>query len=472
MDNNIKQICKNIRSGRLLEENIPMFFNRLADSYFIYAGLQLAMNYYTFYEEYCDDEELWSKDAREKAAKINVFINDNVLQFKSGSEHEEAVCNIDSMRNENMKRIDILAAYTDVFQIYEYVLNRIEYKYKDSTYTLDDEEFARDILRYIFSTEDNFTINEKIKDIIGQLPVRMTKQKYFDLLGQSIHAYKGADRDSLDNYLYMIKTSAMLHQNEDMDTNYPLLSKKKEHLSRLQFKNLSFDDYNKAFNTLKSATLSLETETSLFIGMQEIINSLYIILICYPYAGMSSSGLYKAWNSVIDIISIVNKQFIEDKKEDISEEITVKLFEIEGVQEEILYDLTILEDALYDVSINHTKITESLMLDQLMQVLIRSQKLNSNSMFINLNMQKSEEKVDEAIIDKEITDIKEQLTIAFDGLDRMVCRAVMANTINKMPVFFANRSEVMDYVRYTLDHCSDIYEKTASFEIINNIMSD
>jgi hypothetical protein len=472
MDNDIKQICKNIRSGRLLEENIPMLFNRLADSYFIYAGLQLAMNYYTFYEEYCDDEELWSKDAREIAAKINIFIRDNVLRFKSGPEHEASVCNVDSMRNVNMKRIDILAAYTDIFQIYEYVLNRIEYKYKDSSYTFDDEEFARDILRYIFSTEDNFTINEKIKDIIGQLPVRMTRQKYFDLLGQSIHAYKGADRDSLDTYLYMIKTSAMLHQVEDMDTYYPLLSEKKERLAQLQFKDLSLDEYNIAFNTLKSATLTLETETSLFIGLQEIINSLYILLLCYPYAGMSSSGLYKAWDCAIDIIGKVNKRFIEDKKEDISEEITVKLSEIEGIQEEISYQLTLLEDALYKVNLNHTKLTESLMLDQLMRVLLRSQKLNSNSMFIELDMLKSEEKVDETLIDKEITDLKEQIAIAFDGLDRIVCRAIIANTINKMPVFFSNRSEVMDYVRYTLEHCSDIYEKAASFEIINNIMSD
>lgn len=472
MDNELKLICKNIRKGKMLEENIPQLFSKLADIYYVYALLQLAMNYYTLYEEYCDEEELWSVDAKEKCAKINEFIRDNVLNFKSGIEHEEAVGYIDSIRKDNMNRMDVLTSYTDVFQIYEYVLNRIEYRFKENPYDIDDEEFAREILRYIFKTDDNFVINEKIKEIIGQLPVRMTKQKYFELLAQSIHAYKGADKDSLDTFLYMIKTSAMLHQNKDMESFYPHLADKKKHMEKLQFKNLSLEEYNTALSMLQDATKTLEKETSLFLTLQEIINSLYTILICHPYAGMAPCQEHKAWDSALEIVNKVNIRFVKKEKEDISEEIAEMLAEMEGLQEEISYDLTVLEDVLYNVSMHHRKLMQSLMLEQLLQVLIRTQKLNSDSKFIDLDMLDVEEKVDESLINKEIAELTEKLSIAFSGMDRMVCRAIMANTINKMPVFFSSRNEVMDYVRYAIEHCFDSSEKAASYEIINDIMSE
>ncbi|NLC19329.1 MAG: hypothetical protein GX757_08970 [Clostridiales bacterium] len=472
MDNELRKICRTIQRGKRLEESIPVLLNKLADVYYVYAGLQLAMNYYTLYQDYCDEEELWSGDAVDRTKSVNTFIREHLFDFKSGQEHEEAVLTIDAIRKDNMKRMDVLTAYTDIFQIYEYVLNRIEYKYKENPYNIDDEEFAREILRYVFNTEDNFAINEKIKEIIGQLPVRMTKQKYFDLLGQSAHAYKGAERDTFDTFLYMIRTSAMLHKNEDMDKCYPQLADKKSYLEKLQFKNLSHEEFNEAFDMMKAAISILEKETTIFITLQEIINSIYIILICYPYAGMSQSEEHKAWDSAFEIIRKVNASFIKGEKDDLSEEIADKLSEIEGIQEDIAYDLTILEDTLYTVGMNYKELTQSLMLDTLMQVLARSQKLNSDSIFIDLDLVYEEGKVDEQLINRELNELKEQLSAAFDSLDRMVCRAIMANTLNKMPVFFSNRTEVMDYVRYTIEHCFDMHEKAASYEIINKIMSE
>ena len=36
----------------------------------------------------------------------------------------------------------VIAAYTDVFMIYEYVLNRVEYRFKGDIKPLDDQEFT------------------------------------------------------------------------------------------------------------------------------------------------------------------------------------------------------------------------------------------------------------------------------------------------------------------------------------------
>jgi hypothetical protein len=116
---------------------------------------------------------------------------------------------------------------------------------------------------------------------------------------------------------------------------------------------------------------------------------------------------------------------------------------------------------------------ESLMSGKLMQVLLRTQKLLSNSLFVDLSDTGAEEEtVDEERVEKEAKALEEELTVLFTSSDRMISRAVMANTINKMPVFFADHKEVMDYVLYSLQRCSDNYEKAACFEIINEIMAE
>jgi hypothetical protein len=188
---------------------------------------------------------------------------------------------------------------------------------------------------------------------------------------------------------------------------------------------------------------------------------------------MVSSGNEAAMVAAISVISEINDIFVTQEKKELPEELMEKFTDMEGVQEEISYDITAMEDALYEIKENHKSFTESLMLEQLLQVLLRTQSLLSNSLFINLEEKEEEEAtVDEDMVQKEVKALEAELTQIFDGHDRMISRAVMANTINKMPVFFADHKEVMDYVRYSLERCTDIFEKAACTQIINTIMSE
>ena len=56
-----------------------------------------------------------------------------------------------------------------IYLRYEYALNRIEW-FKKTDHIEDDEEFSRMVLRYIFDSEDNVIVNDRIQDI-GQLPI-------------------------------------------------------------------------------------------------------------------------------------------------------------------------------------------------------------------------------------------------------------------------------------------------------------
>jgi hypothetical protein len=367
--------------------------------------------------------------------------------------------------------MNILTAYTDIFQTYEYVLNRLEYRFKPTVEPVDDTEFSKEILRYIFSSEDNFVINEKIREIIGQLPIRMTRQKYFELLGDSIDSYLGADQSALDTYLYMLRTSAMLYHAEGMEEAYPELVKKLQLLKTIDYKSITKKDYDKALILLEAATLILEADTTAYFSLQEIANEVYTMLLCSTYYGMAENEYKAEAESAVAIIREVNDLFLKEDKTEPREELLDQFTDLEGVQEEISYDLSLLEDALFEAGHTHRGLVRSMMLEQLLQILLLSQKLLSGSLFIELEEQE-EGTVDEETVNREKASLTEELALLFDGQDRMVSRAVIANTINKMPVFFKNHTEVMNYVRYSLERCSDAFEKAACVEIINSILAE
>ncbi|MDF2538214.1 MAG: hypothetical protein K0S76_1235 [Herbinix sp.] len=472
MDKKIINISRDIRSAKLLDENIPMLFNFLADQYHAYAAVKLVMHYETFYEIYLEEQDSWSSEAVEIATQINKIIKLNILSGSQGTEAQESILLADELRNSIMKRMSILTQYTDIFQIYEYVLNRIEYRFKEECITSGDDEFAKEVLRFIFDTEDNFIVNEKIKEIIGQLPIRMTKQKYFDLVKDSILLYNGADQSSLYTYLYLLRTSAMLDQNGDMETYYKDLWQYKTYLSGLAYKDLTEADFTEAERILKLATEVLNREVTIYYSLQEIINEVYALLLCEPYAGMAQNNNPDREKAIIAILNGINQSFEQMQGLDIDTELIDKFSVIEGVQEELVENISLLEDVLHEVDKNHRGLAESMMLDKLLNVLLRTKDLLSNSLFIDWKDETSDKTATEDEVRAEADKLINDLSVLFSGQDRTVSRAVMANTLNKIPVFFKDHKEVMDYVRYALEKCTDIYEKTACMEIINVIISE
>lgn len=472
MNKRIRHLSQEVRSGKQLQENIPQLFNTMADHYQTYASVRLVMHYFSFYESYLDEENTWGVQAKETIGRINHIIQENILNGCVGAAREKAICETDVLRKEISKRMNVLTTYTDIFQIYEFVLNRLEYRFKEELEPVDEEEIEKEILRYIFAEEDNLVINEKIREIIGQLPIRITKQKYFDLLHGSLNAYLGADEVSLQTYLYMLRTSAMLYREEGMEECYPELAKRMDQLSKVDYKNITKEVYDQCVSALQVATLMLEIDTTIYFGLQEIVNEVYAMLLCSTYAGMVDSEFSIATNTAMTILQEINNAFTQTEKTELNEELLDKFTDMEGVQEELSYELTLLEDALYEVEHTHQELAKSMMLDQLLQILLRSQKLLSNSLFIDLDEVQKENIVDEAILEAETQTLTKELEELFSNQDKIVSRAIMANTLSKMPVFFKDHKEVMDYVRYSIERCSDVYEKAACIEIINEIMSE
>lgn len=471
MDKQMRMIDKEIRNGKNLDVNIPKMFNYIADYYYNYSSVNLTMNYYSFYEFYLDEGNKWSKESKEILASVNNIIYNNVLQNKE-FDRQRAVKNIDGIRNLVMRHMNQLSAYTDIFNLYEYALNRIEYKFKDdSGLYVDDEDFTREILRYIFDTEESNIINAKILDVISQLPVRMTKQKFFEHVRESFNNYRGAKRSSLNTYLYMLRTTAMIYPVEGMETDYKKLWDQKETYRNLKFNEMTKDEYEVARKTLDELVVFLSIESRIYYDLMEIINHVYAMILCSSYIGIEENGTIIPKAAINTILTGINTLFRLKKSKEVPEDIEAKLGELEGVQENIYYELTVANEAIEELAYNHGELIKSLMVKSNLNTLLLTKKLQSESIFIDLDDEPNDNTLDDNMILMEMDKLEEDLSKLFSKSDRMIVRGIMANILGTMPVFFDTHTQVMEYVRYSLVRCTDPYEKAACVEVIREIMT-
>jgi hypothetical protein len=471
MDKKIKKISNDIINGRYVQENIPQMFNYLADQYYDYAQIRLTLHYAAIFGTYCDDEENWSKDGKESLERFNRILAEGILTPEN-VEIETFVRFIDKLRNEIMTRMNYLTVYTDIFQIYEYILNRSEYRFRQDYEEIDDEKLAKEILRYIFDTRDNMVINVKIREIVGQLPIRMTKQKYLDYLEKSIQSYEGSSESSLNMYLYILRTSSMLNMQKDIQICYPQLWKWKDELSEYKFDTIPQIEYEHAAGILKEATQFLKAETSFYYSLQEIVNETYVMLLCASYIGMTDTEKAVDNEIMVSILKEINDRFMKNDKREPDASFFEKFTALEGVQEALSDVFITTDEALNEADKKYRELIKPMMIEKILNVLLRSRQLLSDSLFIDLNKTCVDNMVNRERITAESGKLKSELTNLFTGLDRMTCHAVMACTLSKMPVFFNNHSEVMDYVRYSIEGCTASYEKAACAEIIKEMIRE
>ena len=88
-----------------------------------------------------------------------------------------------------------------------------------------------------------------------------------------------------------------------------------------------------------------------------------------------------------------------------------------------------------------------------------------------------EEKEQEVpVTDEKLEEVKERLlqdfSEGFAKQNRMVRRAVMAGTLNRMPVFFTGRQETLDYIQNALLSCTNPAELTGSLGMLRRLMGN
>ena len=99
-------------------------------------------------------------------------------------------------------------AYQDIVKLHEYVIARTKPSDAETGQSVNEEAEARDILTAIFKADTNAQINENISAIVAQLPLRMTKARYHDILSNELKIYADGPASAFDRNMFLLKMSA------------------------------------------------------------------------------------------------------------------------------------------------------------------------------------------------------------------------------------------------------------------------
>lgn len=478
MSNTIRECVKALDKNKDVRTMLPDYVDKCMHMNNEDARLKLMMNYYVYYEMVTEGINPYIESAADTTDEVNEIIHQIYEESPSDEEMSDLADKLLKLRQNVMDKMQVLTAYVDCFVVYEYILNRVQYRFEEMKKLPDDTEFAQDVVKFIFGSNDNVAINDSIHAVVGQLPMRMTRTRYIDVIRNSISVYEGSDMNSLESFLYMFRTNAMLYKNDDMDKYFTEFVAVLDELSKVDYENITKEMYEIYAEKMRSNASKLNDISDLYMQLGQIINELYIIAVSSKYNEKSDKTaaqqvVIRGINSLFmkrdsDVWELSDTEFGDEEE---------KLYwlgeyfhEIEGRQEK-LFDAMNMAGAILDETMEAQKdIIKELSLEQEFTYLKQMSQLSSNSVFAQLD----EVTDDKKVTADDILKISDQLTVEIKeylkGCSRMVRRAIMANTIDKLPVFFNSPQEVADYVTMSLEQCDDEAEKYASKQLIMEMM--
>ena len=457
----MKKIVGDLLKKRNVDNSLKEYYGRFMEINNKYAGIRMAMNYYTFYVM-VSEEGMIPPGYKAAFDKINVIIEKSV----NGSVEDSDIEILEILRRDIIDKVKSITCFVDRYNIYEYVQNRVEYRFRDEDYPLNysDEGYTKKIMHFILEDEDSISVNAKIKDILGQLPIRFTKSKFFEMISNGFSIYEGAEIDSLNDFIYMIRTCCMLYKVSETEQYYPCLCETFERIKNVKYKDITKNQYDDIKEALSDITSFIDDEMGNLMMVQEIINALLILV--YTSENRNEDKITEVCDEILKNTNLLFVNKLSPKSLNEIEEMFVIL---EGEQEK-LYPLISTYDITEQIRASYHDEIRKLGLVDIYNVVYKLPKLNSDSIFADVDKSSDYGIVDAEYLEKEKEKLTDEFKEVFAENDKLINRAIMSAAISELPVFFNNISELQDYIYNCLSVCTDKAEKLACIELINGIM--
>lgn len=463
-----KKIITEIIQQTELERNLPAYAGAYINAAYEYSLIHLVLNYYTMKEIEADTRNI-SRDSflSELMGKIHTLLFRTVLSEERKEDYTECIEEINELRVKLTEKMTILTAYTDAMQLYEYVLNRVEYGITGEEIPVEESELAAKVFQYLFQDNDTMVVNSKIQMVTGQLPIRMTKSRFFDYLTDTLNIYNGSDKSSVDDFVGMLKSTALLELPEGYGKEYKEIADVVQLLEQTDFKALDLAGYQALMEQFSFTTEHLTELVSDYLLAVEIVNDFYAALLALPFEKNETSET----KTCIQMLKGLHDAFVADG--DIPDVVDDGFFLIEGVQESLGEDIIRFDSILPDVLSEHQDTISWVMSEQIFGSLSKISKLLSNSYFVELEEgEQEEESADTEYITEKRDELVGELSEFFKNHTKEINRAVMAALFSSMPVLFNSQQEIKDYIEYSLNHCGNSSELMACAKILEDMMEE
>ena len=462
----LNDVIKDISKGKDIESNLSAYASEASKVYAKSALVELAFEYFLAYDTSESGMNPFVAEPSPEKDFIWAALSD-VAEGRTVRYSEEDIREVRAVLSEKM---EVITTYVDRLIVYEYVLNRLEAGFTMSEEEMEEallgynkEEYSKELLNYIFSDNDQAALNDRLHDVLGQLPVRMSRMHYMELIKNSLGLYSESDTDSLDGYIYMLRTVAMLYEPEGIDKHFTDFAEMIEEFAKADYSHMDKDYYTILSDRLSGLANDVRCISDALMVYQKMINMIYMYVI------NPSDDYDKICETAVDIIKAVNDLYNTDADDADFYEVEGMLHGLEGVPER-LYEQKLNMEAVYEDIVNtHGDIILSCGLKDSYDRLGLSSLLYSSSIFVSL-----EKKETKAVTEEYLTEVTDSLLndikTGFKKYDRYVIRAVMALTLSNLPIFFTDVEEVLVYIESSLEKCGDKSELIALREIMNDFI--
>ncbi len=420
-----------------------------------YSFIRMTLNFYTCYEMMAEKTD--EPNARVLALYERYFgFLGSFLEKKSVS-----LDGFEALRQDTIKEMEKLTAYTDIFQAYEYVMNRVEGRFMPQLVGKQPEDtdaFMEEILNYLTQDSDPSGFHERFQLVVSQLPVRFTKNKFFALIQEGLSIYKGAPEAGLDDMIYVLRCEALLNRPKEGTESWKELYPFLEEFNQTDFKTLEAAEYYHLSSKLEEVSEKITDATGDILMLMDLVNDLYVLLLCGDHA---VSDL-KDTQVMVEIMSEVLKLFLDKQWKEIPVETADLLPQLEGKQE------TYFEQWIAGEEIPMDELAKSNLPE--CKVLWKTELLLSGSAFASLEYKASEAMADESMISEKLDELFEEIRQSWKELPKVLTRAAMAKCLSRLPITFKTSDEAQAYIRNSLECCTDEIEKEACVRMLRSIM--
>ncbi len=454
---NIKQAENEIRKGKDLEMNIPMYLTHMASVYGEFSFYNLAMNLSLNSGRKDEDGTGFNENNKPLYEAVLKQVRKLISEPFDPDGNKKAIEEIIGLRETIKHRMEVVTDYVDRFIIAEYMINRTEPKFEPVVFDqATDDELAREILRWIFENqEENAIVNERIRMAMSCLPIRFTKEKVIDMVNSTFMLYNGADKTAVDTFDYMLRSATGLYKIDKKYAVYKNVEELIDELEKADYSKLESNDYFALKDDYRLGTGIVEGLSDELTDLQDLVNSLLAVLLTRQYFSVEAENNCK---KAIEIIAKILDG--KDEEEDL-------FFGTEDRVEELNSVASDEEAILLQIKENYRDKISELMLSTCFERLLMTSKLLSNSAFANLL--EENETTDPDYLEKVRSEFEKDLFSLLRNSSKLKNRAVTAQLLRELPVVLSSGNDVMNYVRNALSTCTDADEKQISMNLIRQL---
>lgn len=469
----VAELGQALKTGESIETVLVDIVNGGQAHYLKYFLSNLILEYVTYHEIIHESNYKKIIKQDKKLQEITAYIKRTLFDATHWihSSEEDIAKRIETLinyRDDLSKNVAVIAGYDDRLKMHKYVLKRRMSSQREKHFeNISEEDFTGELLQFIFEFEDTITINDRVKLVYSNLPIRMSKIKLREWVDKALLGMKGINIRDFDNYMIYLKET---YHPEGIEFYGEVLEEVFEgiQLFELLYEDiLSEDDVMSLDKRISAIETDLESCVSLYTYTASMINNMLGVL-----SVLSDKSKEAEAEAIERFVTVMNSVKSQEDQENIMNDTIIKEFNAISVY----FDDNRIENGKFDSLFENSKQSYidsiiSLGLDKVYDRLATLYILQSSSFFAPLRMTMDDFDV---VTEIKLIEYKNDLINYIEAVSasetRYAKRTRIANLLSVINVVHKNPQEIHTYILNALVQCKDNKERNSSKLILNDIM--